>query len=257
GVNNMSENHNQNGEEREIVQKALENFQKYLELKDTILNNKYIELFSEVSKAVSFVRGVNDLITRKKFQRFLEGFGEDIQPTEAKIKKLVKYVNNEKRAEFISNTFTKVVLSNSSKSCVLMGSILHSIVSEDGPLEHKKLICINALTTFFDNDLDNFYSLSQYLKFKNTDSKRKFKSISLPTMKDYCKKENLDFESISITAEKCVSSQIMSKYYIPDISATMDREAESIDIDNIDMDEFYQITNSGELLLQYMDKIVE
>lgn len=163
---------------QEFVEETLEHFKNYLEIKDKILKNEYVEIFGEISKVVGFVKGVNDLITEKKFQRFLEGFDENEQPSEAKIKKLVKYVSNEKRAEFISTTFTKVVLSNSSKSCLVMGSILNSIVSNEGPIEHQKLICINALTNFFDNDLNNFIILYEYIEEKTKLEKEKLNQFT-------------------------------------------------------------------------------
>jgi hypothetical protein len=235
----------------DIARKALEHFNKYLEIKDKILDNEYVQLFGEVSKVVSFVRGTNQLIINKKFQRFLEGFNEDEKPIDEQIEKLMKYVDDETKAEFISDTFTKVMLANSSKACLIMGSILHSIVSTEGPLEHEKLICINALTNLFDMDLENLKILDEYI---NSNNKR---SIYLPSLLKYCKERGINYKSLELTVEKCVSSQLMYKYYLADINADIDIDSETVDFHQSDIDEYHKITAPGNLLVKYMNRVLK
>ncbi|THE09171.1 DNA-directed RNA polymerase [Bacillus timonensis] len=235
----------------EIIDSALEHFKRYLELKDQILNNEYVQVFSELSKIAQFVKGTNHLIVNRKFQKFLEGFNENEEPLDNQINKLVNYVTDEDKAEFIADTFTKVMLTNSSKASLIMGSILHSVISTEGPLEHEKLVCINALTTFFNNDLENVKFIYEYMQENNR------KRLYLPNLIRYCKEKNINNSSVVLTVEKCVSSQIMFREFETDISASVDVDNESVDIDNNDVDEYHKFSRPGIILLTYINRTIK
>lgn len=246
----MNKNETSLAPSNDIIDSALVHFKKYLEIKDQVLKNEYVEIFGEMSKIVSFVRSTNQMIVNKKFQKFLEGFNEDKEPLEKQIEKLTKYVDDEDKAEFIADTFTKVMLTNSSKSSLVMGSILHSVVTTEGNLEHQKLVCINALTGFFNNDLENIKFLDEYMRTNNK------KRIYLPGLRKYCKDNNLNYPSILLTVEKCVSTQIMFREYEADISASVDVDSESVDIDNNDVDEYHTFSGPGKTLLKYVNRVL-
>lgn len=235
----------------ELLQTSINHFKKYLDVKEQILTNEYVEYFSEFSKVVALAKSTNQLLVNKKFQKFLEGFNVNNQPIDEQIKKLTNYVTDETKAEFISDTFTKVLLTNSSKASMIMGSILHSIVEEDKNLQHAKLVCINALTNLFNNDIENIVFLNEYLHEKNK------KRIYLPYLKRYCKDKSYDFSSLILTIEKSISAQIMFRDYEVDISASLDSHTESVDIDNNDLDEYYYLTKPGVLLVKYINRVFQ
>ncbi|HDA8047999.1 TPA: DNA-directed RNA polymerase, partial [Staphylococcus aureus] len=47
---------------------------------------------------------MSKIAAQKKFMYFLQGFNPEEIPSEEKLKKLKKYVNNEEKAMFISDT---------------------------------------------------------------------------------------------------------------------------------------------------------
>src|SRR5690606_38739778 len=98
---------------------------------------------------------INNYVIQKRFESCLKGFSEDM-PTEKQLEKLKKFINSPDRAEFISDSFRKVILSNSSKASMAIGTIINQIVIENQPLSYEKLASLNALSQFYDLDIENF-----------------------------------------------------------------------------------------------------
>lgn len=148
------------------MDKALEHIETYMQIKNDILENDYVQLLGDSSKMLGFLRSSSELILRKKFESFLKGFSLDEQPNEAQLQRLIKYIDDENKAEFIADTFSKILLSKSSRACLIMGSILNSIVENSEDLTHAHLVSINALMNFYDMDIENYKLLLFLLKNK-------------------------------------------------------------------------------------------
>ncbi|GEM_PF-4040883 len=146
----------------DVLKEVEDKIRKYLRIKESILDNDYVELAGDTVRFIGIVRKVSSFIVQKRFESFLEGFGND-QPTEAQLKKLADYINNEKKAEYISDSISKILISKSSKACLLMGIILGSIVKEDREIRYDLMICMQALPELFDFDVDNLAFLLEYL----------------------------------------------------------------------------------------------
>ncbi|WP_437831589.1 hypothetical protein ACQRXC_08180 [Niallia taxi] len=247
---------------KSIYEQASEHLKSYLKVKETILDNEYVQLAGDVSKLVAFVRGANELIINKKFNSFLNGFTERDQPTEEQMKRLIEYIDDESKAEFISDTFSKVLLSNSSKSCLLMGTLLKSIVEEGGDIKHEKLVCISALTSFFDVDIINFalfFEFYHWLETKNNynrNKKKKYERFLIYSLKEFVRAKGYNYSSLMLTIEKSVSSQLILRSYDADIAVTFDKDSESTDVDTSDIDEYYTINSSGLYLYDYIRRIL-
>lgn len=246
---------------KSIYEKANEHLSKYLKLKDSVLDSEYVQLAGDVSKLVGFVRSANELIINKKFNSFLNGFTERDMPTEKQIEKLIEYIDDEAKAEFISDTFSKVVLSNSSKACLLMGTLLKSMIGEGGNIQHHKLVCITALTNFFDIDIINYtHIFSFYDRLVSTQMrykpKKKYEKFLMYTLKKYTQQNNIDYSSLLLTIEKAVSSQLITRSYDADIDVTYDRDNDTTDVDTADIDEYYSINKAGIIMYQYIKRIL-
>ena len=98
-------------------------------------------------------------MAKKKFMFFLKGFYGVEHPTEEKLERLYKYIDNETKAEFIADTFSKVLLSNSKLSCTVMGYTIQKLVDGKITLTYDDLICSAALCTFFDYDIVNYKNI--------------------------------------------------------------------------------------------------
>lgn len=241
---------------KSLYEKAHEHLKKYLKVKDNILDNEYVQLAGDFSKVVSFIRGANELIINKKFNSFLKGFSNDEIPTDDQIRKLINYIDDESKAEFISDTFTKVLLSNSSKSCLIMGTLLKSMVDDGGPLQHDKLICISALISFFDVDLVNYkqiFNFSEWYDTKKVGNKRK--RFPMYKMQAFAKEKEIDYSSLLLTLEKAISSQLLIRTYEADIEVSYDKDTDSTDVDRKDIDEYYSFSKAGLMLKDYIDRI--
>lgn len=54
----------------------------FLDIKDSLLDNEYAELFGDSFKVVGLLRKANMLVSQKRFEGFLKGFRNAEKPTE-------------------------------------------------------------------------------------------------------------------------------------------------------------------------------
>lgn len=237
----------------------LKTIEHYLQLGNKVFENELVQLIGSSSKALSFIGKSRELIIRKKFNAFLNGFSENEQPTKRQLEKLVNYIDDESKAEFISDTISKIILSNSSKSCLLIGTLIKSLVNEGRGIDHEKLVCITALTDFYDIDIRNYKEIFDYVEWKK--SKYSSKKIQQkPTiftidynhsLKDYAKNNNLNFPSLILTLEKSINNQLISKSYEAEIDVEYDKDIDMSDVSS-DINIFYNINSPGIILENYI-----
>lgn len=217
----------------------------YMQIKNDILDNDFVQLLGDSSKIIGFLRGSSELILRKKFESFLKGFSLNEKPTEAQLERLIKYIDDETKAEFIADTFSKILLSKSSKACVIMGSILNNVVEDCEDLTHAHLISINALMNFYDMDIENYkLILSLFKKQNNTMEKGQ---INLYHINKEIKEKKLNRTSVLITLEKSVSHQLLFREMKVEIDVDPDA-----DFADAETKEYFSLTSSGALLGSYL-----
>lgn len=229
---------------KEIKNKIAANLSTYSEMKKEILEDEYLALIGDASKVVTFLRGVSKIIVNKKFQKFLEGFSEGEQPLEEQMDKLLNYIDDEEKAEFISDIFTKVMLANSSKATLVMGTILKDIEKAGSQIEHNKIIAINALTTMYDIDLKNIMIINEFFELESD-------RIYPPRLAKYCSEKCYDYNSVNLTIEKCVSYQILNVDYLADVRRSIGRTGAS----NSPIHPHFFISEPGKQLVGYIKRI--
>lgn len=125
----------------------------YSELKDLLDDN--LELISDSVKVLNLLRrGYSQL----KFKNFLKGFNIE-NPEDGDIKRLINYIDNKEKSEFIASTFDKILTSNSKIACCIMGLLFNEITKDNRNIEQSDLVLINALSRMNDYDIENFVHL--------------------------------------------------------------------------------------------------
>ncbi|MHA7767545.1 hypothetical protein ACX8WC_15310 [Bacillus atrophaeus] len=129
-------------------------------------------------------------------------------------------------------------MAQSSKACMVMGSILNDIVANKNNLSHEHLTCINALLNFYDMDIGNFkllhFSLAKRMK------------TDWFMLRNDLRNANYEHTSLFITLDKSISNQII----IRDIETN--RRNRKLEVKNED---YYRLTRSGKLLGNYVNRI--
>lgn len=217
-----------------------------LEIKEVIGIDDIMELSDDFSKIFKLFRGSYNLISQKKFEIFLKNIGSNEEPTEEQINKLMNYVDNKEKAEFISNIFSKILLSKSTKSCAIMGYIMNDILKNNENPKHEFLILIEALTNFFDFDINNFKIINKYLntygiKYVSNDGR----------FIQFIQNNRVDKDSMTLSLEKTVVHQLVCK----EIDIDADVQNEDYDFNSVDSSEVYRLTVVGKLLNEYILKL--
>lgn len=235
--------------------------EKVSNLVEQVSENELIKFAGDTFKFVDTAVKINNFVIQKRFENCLKGFTEDI-PTEKQLEKLKKYIDSPERAEFISDSFRKVILSNSSKASMAIGSIINQVIIEQQNLSYEKLACLNALSLFYDLDIGNFKALRKFvdyipkkgLRTPNLDGKIKV-HFYLRNLKEFCEKEVISYSSILFTLEKSINLQLITREFEPVIDISIDAEYETADVNNHSIDERYIFNAIGLELLKIIQRI--
>lgn len=212
------------------------------EMVEDIKLSELKDIGSDVTGLISFAHKTLKIIKQKKFKMFLSGFSgnKDVQPE--MIEKLNKYLLNETNIEYLSNTFNKVLQSNSMRACKVMGVMFNDIVNSESEIKMEHLISIKALGELFDEDIENFISLNKLR------AESKSGNIYLSNVKEYVESKFLNYENMILSLEKMTSLQLFLTDYHAYIDADIDGEMNSIDFNATNIEESYSISKSGEYL---------
>ncbi len=226
--------------------------EKYLKIKDEFLDNNYIDAIGDISKFLKFFKSMNEIRIKRKVLSFIEGFNLENNPTEEEIDKLILYVNNEKKAEFISDTLSKILFAKSRKACMIIGAMIGYLKDNLNELPVEYIICISGLTDLFDHDIEVLKYIYKWVNNEIDGQKKKNASWFYITkeFKELAKVNNVEISSLVMTIEKLVNSQYLLKRYNIDFDPIFD-----IDFPSADTSEGYKLTEVGTLLCRYIAKL--
>ncbi|WP_142289831.1 hypothetical protein [Staphylococcus argenteus] len=223
------------------VQFHIENM---LDVKKGIVENPFFELAQDGSNVLRVLNNMSKIAAQKKFMYFLQGFNPEEIPSEEKLKKLKKYVNNEEKAMFISDTLSKIILSKSTYANMLLGYLLNYIIENNEDLDMDYLIVVDALNNLYDKDIINFkkiYSINSRI----VTTTRLRKEIG----------NNNDYFSAIQTIEKLNFLRLIIKAVEIETNLNYDNDdPEFSDID-VDQNEIYRKNNAGKLLYSTIKKV--
>lgn len=227
---------------------------KYLEIKDDILDNDYIEVIGDISKTVKFFKSINEIRVKRQFLSFIKGFNPNNNPTEEEINKLISYVNNESKAQFISDTLSKILFAKSRKGCTIIGAMIGYLKDNLNELPVEYIICVSGLTDLFDHDIENLKYIYKWVNNEIEGQKKRRKNTGwfyiTKEFKELAKANNVEINSLVMTVEKLVNLQYLLKEYEVDFGVELDVESPSADTY-----ESYKLTEVGNLLCQYIVKL--
>ncbi|GGG05877.1 hypothetical protein GCM10010912_58150 [Paenibacillus albidus] len=234
-----------------VWEKATAHISHYLDLKKGVTESEVVEVLGDAFKLVGFVKNTTTLIMQKRFESFLKGFNSEGTPTEAQIEKLIDYIDDETKAEFIADTFSKIMLARSSKACLIMGTLLNEFLEKKDQLTHDKLVCMQALSQFFDDDIKNFNFIRGYLHNSKKRSVRPTGQFIGKAFSSAISEKGLDKHSVFLTIEKAVSAQLLVKYNEVKLDIAEDDPSIS---SSAEVEEYFQVTEPGESLNWYIIK---
>ncbi|NOU67501.1 hypothetical protein GC096_26000 [Paenibacillus sp. LMG 31461] len=233
---------------KDVWDQANLKIEKFLGVNLNSSNESFNVSTGEDSKLLGFVRNSSTIIMQRKFDTFLNGFIKDGVTVEDQLEELIDFIDNEAKAEFIAETFSKIILSKSTQACLILGSMLGTLIKSKADIEYKYLVCVNVLMNLYDIDIINFKFV--YLYINNSSSRRKTAILEGKKFNVYCDANDLELSSVFLTIDKCVSNQILNKYN--EVSLNMD--SNDIDSSDADVDEYFKITSPGELLYEQICK---
>ncbi|WP_342545791.1 hypothetical protein [Lysinibacillus sp. FSL K6-4013] len=244
-----------------IIEEIGEKIEKVSDFLTTVTDNEIVKSSGEIFKFVDLGIKANNWISQKRFEQCLKGFTMD-EPTEQQLNKLKKFIDSPEKAEFVANTFRQVLLSNSSKASLIMGTILNSVVDDEKEVSHETLICLNALSHFYDIDIKNLKLLDQYIDYVGPNELRTPKLKRNKTeyfyvsgrLNYFAKEKDVTRNSLLITLEKSVGLQLITKELEPDIGVDIDTDMEMADVTQ-DIDEKYYFNSVGKIMLSLIQRI--
>jgi hypothetical protein len=223
----------------------------YLDVRDKVLENEYVQVLGDVSKVVGLLRTASSFIAQKRFEAFLKGFKPYEVPTDEQLAKLRDYIDNEEKAQFISDTLSKILLSKSTTSCTILGMIMYEVIENKQDISHDYLVCIDALMNLFDKDIDNIKFVYDYI---GTTKNGRFYVYGKP-FKEACKNGGIDPNSMRLTLEKAVYHQVIRRTYEIDLDLDIDVETPSFSDGQAENDEYYQKSTPGILLYRFIKTV--
>lgn len=228
----------------DVYEKCISKIHGLLEIKDVIGVDDIAELAGDASKVFYFLRKSSNLICQKRFEAFLKGLGEESNPTEEQISKLINYIDDSNKAEYIANMFSKILLSKSNRSCIILGYLTREVTENKDNINHLQLVLIDAITNFFDDDIKNFKFISEYIK----GSKTKYISYNDKLFKE-ASNQGIEKNSLVLTIEKSISHQLIFK----EGEVNGDVNNKDPDLNSVDYDEYYTLSSVGKMLYNYIE----
>lgn len=247
----------------EVIDTLVDKIEKFNEVVETVSENDYAKFLTNTSKIVSSAVKLNNFIISKRFEAFLKGLANG-EPTDRQLQKLERYIDSPEKAEFIADSFRKVLLSNSSRSSLIMGIILYTIIENEEDITHEKLICLNALSEFYDIDIQNFILLYEFKDYKRLNvtnlaynlgiGPKSYIKFDLSYLREFASINNVSKESLIITLDKSINLQLINRNYKANMSVDIDAEYELADVTNSEIEEYYAFNVIGEHFKSLIDK---
>ncbi|WP_270940590.1 hypothetical protein [Romboutsia lituseburensis] len=249
------------------------------EIKDIIntdiLENDAVTFLSDNIKFVRTLKSLNDSKNIIMFKKFLKGFNIGEEPDVELIEKLKKYINDEKKFDFISQTLEKILNSKSRYSAYIMGYMVNTLINGKEDLHPKYIILADALSHMFDHDIENMKFIGDYCNKKiydtNNENEKVVKQRGIYFYKkftDILSENHIDKDIMYLTLEKCLAYQLMVKNVESDselhldFSVDYDKESDDVpeisgDSSSVDIDtyESYELTIVGDLLYELIETI--
>lgn len=141
-----------------LLKKIQEVSKDYADIKDVFLDDSNMELLEDSVSVLKLLNNSRKALILTKFKFFLKGLNHESADKQS-IEKLIDYVDNQAKAEIITNSFDKVITANSKLACCLMGLMLNDMIKTNEAVTQEELTILQALPMMNDYDVKNFHHL--------------------------------------------------------------------------------------------------
>lgn len=215
----------------------------YADVKDIFFDENSMELLEDSVSTLKFLNNSRKALAIIKFKYFLRGLNHESADKES-IKKLIDYVDNQEKAEFITNSFDKILASNSKLSCSLMGLMLNDMIKHKKEISQEDLMILQVLPMLNDFDIKNFFYLYKTVYTK----KSKRHDIVEKDIIECAKQCNTTKRNIWLTVD------VLEKYSFIDKDAdvSLDVDSDNLDMSSVDYDEDILFNTLSDKLYEYV-----
>lgn len=179
------------------------NVQKLKDKVESFFSNQIVtntlRLSPKIDDAMEYVTRISNIADNFKLEQAWRCISED-KDIETSINILYNYVSNQDRAFYISDTFKRVILSNSKIASAIIAYMLGEISRSNRDFTQEDIILYNALSNMTDYDINNFV----YIMDKMIGNRVGTEYIDMGK----CKGDNAN---IWLTINLCVSYRIFSQ----------------------------------------------
>ena len=219
----------------------------YTDYKDILFDDINTELAEDSFKTLRLLNNGRKIWSITRFKLFIKGL--NLNSNEESIQKLINYVDNKDKAEFIISTFEKILLSNSKLACCVMGIMLNDICNTNKNISQENLVILQALSMMNDFDIKNFTHL---MSISPWGKNQKSKTIKISDIQGCVNKYNDTAQGIELTIN------LLEKYGLIKSNGEIDLNMDSDDVDlsSAEYDKYYEFNTLSQTLYEYTNKVV-
>lgn len=219
----------------------------YADYKDILFDDINTELAEDSFKTLKLLNNGRKIWSITRFKYFIKGL--NLNSNEESIQKLINYVDDKDKAEFITNTFEKILQSNSKLACCVMGIMLNDMCESNKSISQNNLVILQALSMMNDFDITNF---THIISISPWGKNKKYKTIKINDIQGCVNKYNDTTQGIGLTIN------LLEKYGLIESDGEIDLSLDSDDVDfsSADYEKYYQFNTLSQILYEYTSKIV-
>ena len=218
----------------------------YLSVKNGILNDDYLAILGDGATVVKGLTSIANLVKKKRLAYFLKGLSVDEEPSFEQLCRMSDFIDDEEKAEFISDVIDKILNANSKLASYLVGLLVCRIINSEESVSHEALTYVNAMSNLFDDDIRNFETIHRYLASQILSDELK---IDIEEFSDWCRRSKVDVDTgIELTIEKAMSNQLFTKSVESYLHTDESRHQDM----GLNQSNVFIVSTAGNILFQYI-----
>lgn len=219
----------------------------YADYKDILFDDINTELAADSFKTLKLLNNGRKIWSITRFKFFIKGL--NLNSNEESIQKLINYVDNKDKAEFITNTFEKIMLSNSKLACCVMGIMLNDMCKTNKNISQENLVILQALSMMNDFDITNFTHL---MSISPWGKNKKYKPVRISDIQGCVNKYNDTIQGIDLTIN------LLEKYGLIESNGEVDLSINSDDVDfsSAEYEKYSEFNILSQTLYEYTKKVI-
>lgn len=183
-----------------------------------------------------------------KFKIFVKGL--NLNSDDSSLQKLITYVDNKDKAEFITTTFEKILLSNSKLACCVMGIMLNDMCQTNQNVSQENLAILQALSMMNDFDIKNFTHL---MSIRPWEKHRNHKIIQAKDIKKCISQYQDTMQGINLTIN------LLEKYGLIESNGEIDlsMDPDDVDLSSAEYEKYSEFNLLSKTLYEYTKKLLQ